>query len=393
MNYSQESSSIAIPARTAFIDESGSFGFDFSKEGTERYYVVCAVIVKNDDVGSMEHEIDKLREIYFSGKEMKSSAIGGNDSRRGRILSELSKLNFLVIALIADKKAFFEGGPLSTYKKTFIKFINQQLLDGLYKYYPKLTIIADEHGGNEFQESYANYIEKHMPEKDLFNDYDFSLSDSKESNIIQVSDVIAGSIRRNKENKDSPSALRIIQDKIQLKLDFPQQEKRYYSVKSLRTEFDDIIFTTALKMARDYTHNNRESTTEEIRARVFFLDILLFKILNVGSEYIYSKEIVDRLRELSSHRITSSYLCREVVAPLRDLGIIIASSPKGYKIPDSMKDISTYINQSVTVAGPMLDRIKQCRQTLLLATDMKLDILEDDTLIQYKNYFINQGSK
>jgi hypothetical protein len=48
----ERSNSLALqPGRTAFIDECGNFGFDFEKEGTSLYYVVCAVIVKNDQMG------------------------------------------------------------------------------------------------------------------------------------------------------------------------------------------------------------------------------------------------------------------------------------------------------------------------------------------------------
>ena len=37
----------ASPGRTSYIDEYGSFGFDFSTEGASKYYVLCAVIVED----------------------------------------------------------------------------------------------------------------------------------------------------------------------------------------------------------------------------------------------------------------------------------------------------------------------------------------------------------
>lgn len=47
----------AQPGRSAFIDESGSFGFDFTKEGTSLYYVVCAVIVDNESIPAIEKRL------------------------------------------------------------------------------------------------------------------------------------------------------------------------------------------------------------------------------------------------------------------------------------------------------------------------------------------------
>lgn len=40
----------AMSDRTAYIDEYGSFGFDFSSTGASKYYILCAVIVENKDI-------------------------------------------------------------------------------------------------------------------------------------------------------------------------------------------------------------------------------------------------------------------------------------------------------------------------------------------------------
>ena len=44
--------------RTAFIDEYGSFGFDFSSPDTSKYYVLCAVVV-DDENRSEERRVGK----------------------------------------------------------------------------------------------------------------------------------------------------------------------------------------------------------------------------------------------------------------------------------------------------------------------------------------------
>ena len=38
------------PNRIAYIDESGNFGFDFDKQGTSKFFILCAVIVKDTDI-------------------------------------------------------------------------------------------------------------------------------------------------------------------------------------------------------------------------------------------------------------------------------------------------------------------------------------------------------
>ena len=47
----------AMSDRTAYIDEYGSFGFDFSSTGASKYYILCAVIVENKDIRVGFHQL------------------------------------------------------------------------------------------------------------------------------------------------------------------------------------------------------------------------------------------------------------------------------------------------------------------------------------------------
>ena len=44
------------PNRTAYIDECGSFGFDFTTEGASKYYILCAVVVEETKDAKTGHE-------------------------------------------------------------------------------------------------------------------------------------------------------------------------------------------------------------------------------------------------------------------------------------------------------------------------------------------------
>ena len=76
-----------------------------------------------------------------------------------------------------------------------------------------------------------------------------------------------------------------------------------------------------------------------------------------------------------------------MIAPLRDDGVIITSSPHGYKIPISVEDIKTYLNSTHTIVSPMLHRIGICRMLIQQQTGNKLDVLEDPAFSRYKKYF------
>ena len=243
-------------------------------------------------------------------------------------------------------------------------------------------------GRHEFQLGFKKYVENHQPQIDLFNQYNFKFVDSKNTNIVQIADIIAGSIKKHLEGTSSINALRLFHNKIgEKRIDFPRINERFYKVKKEATDFDNRVYLTAVKSANDYIRKNINIDNEDVRLRIIFLKHLLFRIQNVGNMYQYSQQLVDNLNELSTKNITRIYLYRKIVAPLRDEGVLIASSPHGYKIPSSVQDISTYINQTISVVGPMLSRIEKCKTLLKATTDGEFDILDDLALQAYKNYF------
>lgn len=128
--------------------------------------------------------------------------------------------------------------------------------------------------------------------------------------------------------------------------------------------------------------------TDEKRAQVAFLRYLLFYAQNIDpTRFIYSNQVISVLREYTKHKISRNFLYRKVIAPLRDDGVIIASSSHGYKIPISVEDIKTYLNSTHTIVSPMLHRIEICRMLIQQQTGNKLDVFDDPAFSRYKKYF------
>ena len=51
----------AQPKRIAYIDECGSFGFDFTSEGASKYYVLCAVVVEDTKIAELHNAINEIK--------------------------------------------------------------------------------------------------------------------------------------------------------------------------------------------------------------------------------------------------------------------------------------------------------------------------------------------
>lgn len=388
--YEEQKKLATIPSRTAFIDESGSFGFDFDKEGTDRYYVICAVILRTSNLESVENSFgDICCKNGFADSEMKSSNIGKKDSRRLKLLTEILPLDFSIILLIADKKAFFESSPLTDYKETFVKYLHEKLYDVMYAIYPKLAIYEDSFGSSDFQIGYRKYVERNRPRRNLLNEYDFCFVDSKASRLVQLADFVAGTVAAELEEKSRTRYLQILGGKITICSHFPNRGSPFFvdSTKGL-TEFNKAIFELSSQAAQRFIEFNAKSEDLVTRLKVATLRHLLFVVQNIDAKkYVTANELIKLLSEYKGGKITANFFYRKIIASLRDDGLIIASCPKGYKIPISHHDIIDYINSTVGIVGPMLSRLECCRNLILGCTDGDLDILNDQAFLSYKKYF------
>ena len=376
------------PGRVAYIDECGNFGFDFSKDGTSKYYILTAIVVENSNIESLRSEFAEIKRTNgLANTELKSSLIS-EDKRRNRIITQLLPLNFRIVLFIADKELFRENSPLAEYKPVFVKYLNNRLYTLLYKAYPKLKILYDETGYPEFQESFRKYVESNRTDFNLFNEYDFAFVNSKDETLIQIADFIGGSVSRSLLDETATNYLEMLKGKITTTEYFPNRYEPYWGkVKPEDCKFDKQIYTLAIKSARDFITQNENSNADDKKAQVAMLRYLLFSVENTPIRFVYSDEIINNIYANIGRKIKKDFLFRRVVAPLRDSGVILASCNQGYKIPVSVDDINTYLNQTTSTVGPMLNRMGICRSLIKRSTDNGLDVFDDAAFIRYKRYF------
>ncbi len=378
----------SLPGKTAYIDESGGFGFDFTKEQTPKYYILCAIIINNSELSDCHDSFLQVKKTHhLENTELKSSSIS-DYKRRNRIMSDLLQLNFNIILLVANKEAFVKDSALTNFKRTFLKFVNQRLYNELYIPYPKLKIVEDETGTKEFQESFKQYVIEHRPQN-LFSQYDFDFTDSKDEALVQLADFISGSIAKTINDSLAPNYIEMLKGKIMHVENFPCLTQPYFgSMLKEHQKYDKEIFDLAIHRARAYIGENEKDKELDKQLQVALLKYLMFQVHYVNSKkYISSNAIIAFLEEYTSNSITKDFLYRKIIAPLRDASVILASCNHGYKIPISTEDIITYLNQTHTVVSPMLNRIEICRRLIKEQTANSLDIFDDKAFIKYKKYF------
>lgn len=363
----------------AFIDEFGNHDLETIKEGASNFFILVAVLVPEEGLKDLEYQAEEVRKRYFQTGEMKSSGIGNNHKRRISILNAISDLGFKFYSLVVDKDRINKDSGLQ-YKKSFLKYLNGKVYNKLFSQFNDVHIIADEHGRDEYKESFKRYIEdNHKP--DMFYKAKFELVQSKSRVLVQLADLIVGSISKVYEKKAPPglkeACLGLIKQKCIGLDEWPTKFQAYYPPDTTTDEFSQLIFTHSLSSAELFIENNESKQDEDIRLQVAAARFLVFNSRWVDKEsYIATRVIRDHLLESGYGDVSEQRLRSNIIAKLRDGDVIISSSNKGYKIPCSFIDMETFVETVNSKIKPLLERLGRARESLHLASHGEIDILK-----------------
>lgn len=373
-----------IETINAYIDEYGGYGFDFSKAGNSKQYIIVAVLIKQSDIPNVTEALKAISKNHFGGSEIKSNNVKGDNKRRTTVLKELLKLPFQYVAFIVDKESLFSDSGLTKSKKTFIKFLNEHFYDHLSVVYPKLNVVADEVGQNDFVTEFLSYVKKHQKSPSLFDEHSFRMVNSKEEQCVQIADFIAGTLsyvyeedRKLKVPKEF-DYLKMIDSKNARTIFFPKSyDESLFQHKDESDSYNKAIAETSYRQAIAFLEKYGKNADDERRMQVLTLDYLLFRFkYNALRRYISTKELRGMLAR-SNFPIGEQGFRNKVIGKLRDSGIILSSSKKGYTLPKSKKEITDYFNHVSSVVIPMMQRLKTCEEILKM-TDDGLQLIDSD---------------
>ncbi|MCI1682909.1 MAG: DUF3800 domain-containing protein [Bacteroides sp.] len=368
----------------AYLDECGAYGFNFSTKSNSTKFIVVAVLVKETDVDSVKNALSIIREEEFSGEEIKSNRIKGNQERRIKILNRVLHLPFNILALVVDKKSLFADSGIYKSKKTFYKFINQLIYKELRASYQNIRIITDKVGEHEFADEFTKYVKEYRQPISLFDEEEFDVVDSKSENAVQLADLIAGTLSYVYEDNKKKTVPANIDYKKML-------DKKLLSIKFFPQSYDENLFEhlegddsynkeivlIAYRKAAEFIKANDSSEDEDIRRQVFTLNYLLFRFkYNNLRRYIPTKELMSALNRSGYSPMSEQAFRNKVFGKLRDEGIIISSSPKGYKLPSTEREICDYYQHVGSVVLPMIHRLQICNDLLKLSSADNTDYLQ-----------------
>jgi hypothetical protein len=364
----------------AHIDEFGTNSIEVHKDGVSSHFLICATLIKEENLVAGQKTIDQVRKTHFQNSEIKSSKVKrAHHARRLTILNDLNEIDFTIYVIVVDKKEIDSEGL--SIKQSFYKYFNKLLVTDLNRINNKITFIADQIGTAEYQKSFQKYIENEVTQYDLFNETKlFEFSDSKENNLVQLSDFVVGSLAKCFDTKhfqeNSSDYLKLLKDKLNVRF-WPNNVANYLRTDNETENFDPKIAELSLNLVKDYIAKNEKKVETDITAQIYLLKYLML-IQKVSPHYfIQTHELMDKLKNEIGLEYSVRLFRKNIIGNLRDNNVIIVSSNSGgYKLPVNKSDLTEFVNRYNSILQPMLSRMKKCRDSILLGSMNEIDILE-----------------
>ncbi len=182
-----------------FIDDSGDAGFKLDK-GSSVFFIISLVIF--DDHLEAERAAlaikDLRRELRFS-EVSEFKFFKSRKDVRIKFLQTINKINFTVRCLVVDKR-IIRSPELRNKKDSFYSYAIKMVLQHSNNSILNAKIKIDGSGDKIFKKNFLTYLRRELNSDQKCVIQNCKLVDSKENVLIQMADMVAGSIRRYYDN-------------------------------------------------------------------------------------------------------------------------------------------------------------------------------------------------
>jgi hypothetical protein len=362
----------------AFVDEWGNKGLDFTKKNVSTHFIVAALTLPADKLPEAEAAVEEVRKKFFQTGPIKSAKVGDDAKRRRQVLTALLAAPFNLFALVVDKRQLTGEGL--RHGASFYKFLHGLADRELYRTFPNLDLVADQHGSDSFMAGFVKYVQaRHIP--NLFNQASFGFVNDKQSVLLQAADFMAGTLARCYDETVISDQRQAFIESLKPKLLTLRYWPDVFAPSLVKTTLDEarynaVLADLGLNLAQAHLHRKLRSRSPQEIDQNACLSYLLFHFRHIDpTRYVSSRELIEHIYERRGVTVSIHYFQTHVIAPLRDAGVLIASSARGYKLPASEADLYDFVNHSNTIIQPLLARLGKCRDQIRLATDGRIDIL------------------
>jgi hypothetical protein len=192
-------------SQLVFIDDSGDPGFKIGKGSTSHFVISCVIF--EDDLEALKVKVaikELKRELGFPD-EVEFKFFRSKNDTKIKFLRKVNRFNFNVRSIVVDKSKIWSD-ELKNNKNSFYSYIIKLVLQHSDDTILDAKIRIDGSGDRIFRRSFLTYLRKQLNSDQKKVIKNCKLLDSKSDELIQMADMIAGSVRRSYDRTKEDSA-------------------------------------------------------------------------------------------------------------------------------------------------------------------------------------------
>jgi hypothetical protein len=183
-----------------FVDESGDSGLKLGKGSTPFFTVALIVFDQLADMETTEAKIQSLRRTLGTHPNFEFKFNKCDQKTRIAFLSQIADCDFFYYGIVINKAGLY--GPGFAYKGPFYKYVTQLVFLNAREHLDQAIVKIDGSGEREFRRQLALYIRKKLNTEKQKYIASVSFLDSQNSDLIQMADMVAGTLHRFYKGKD-----------------------------------------------------------------------------------------------------------------------------------------------------------------------------------------------
>lgn len=181
-----------------FIDDSGDPGFKIDKGSSLVFVIACVVFDDELEAEKTAVAIKELRRDLKFPNSVEFKFSKSSKEIRVRFLRVVNNYKFNIRCLVIEKRVI-HSQKLRSNKNSFYSYAVKLLLEHNGGSILDAKIRIDGSGDRIFRKSFTAYLRKQLNSSQTKVMRDCKLVDSKSNVLIQMVDMVAGSIRRSYE--------------------------------------------------------------------------------------------------------------------------------------------------------------------------------------------------
>jgi hypothetical protein len=191
-------------AQFVFIDDSGDPGFKLDKGSSKHFVIACVIFDDNLDAEETALKIKKHRRMlgWRDDREFKFN----KSSRvvRLQFLNEVKDCNFRIRAIVADK-SLIRSNELRGNKHSFYNYMIKEVLANSSGTIADAKVRLDGHEDRAYKKAATTYFRKELSSKNSIVKQ-LRFVNSATDNLIQLADMVAGSVLRSMQSDKTDCA-------------------------------------------------------------------------------------------------------------------------------------------------------------------------------------------